>query len=59
MGRQYGYSEDYARKVGKFRICTSCDAVLTKNNKLHISPSQILLLSGRVKTVRVPAADKE
>jgi len=58
MARQYGYMEDFARKVGKYKICTSCDTELIAKGALRISESQLLLASGRVRTRAVPAEDK-
>jgi hypothetical protein len=59
MAPEYGYMEGFAKKVGKYKICDSCNAVLITNGYLHISASQLLLPSGRVKVINVPAADKE
>jgi len=58
MARQYGYMEGFARKVGKYKICTSCDTELIVKGALRISASQLLLPSGRVRTRDVPAEDK-
>jgi len=58
MAREHGYMEGFARKVGKYKICTSCDVELIKNGVLHISGSQYLLPSGWVKVKPVPTEDK-
>jgi hypothetical protein len=58
MAREHGYMEGFARKVGKYKICTSCDVELIDNECLHISESQTLLPSGQVKTKAIPPEDK-
>jgi hypothetical protein len=58
MAPEHGYMEGFARKVGKYKICTSCDVELRNNGFLHISESQTLLSSGHVKTKAVPPEDK-
>lgn len=58
MAPEHGYMESFARKVGKYNICTSCDVELRKNGFLHISDSQALLPSGDVKIKAVPPEDK-
>ena len=57
MAPEYGYMESFGRKVGKYRICSGCDGELTRVGFLHISASQYLYPSGRVKTKNVPAED--
>jgi len=59
MAPEYGYMEGFARKVGKYKICDSCNAVLITKGSLHISASQYLLPSGRVRVEKVRAEDKE
>lgn len=58
MAREWGYLEGFARKVGKYRICDSCNVELKKNGFLHIAGGKYLLPSGRVKIKEVPAEDK-
>jgi hypothetical protein len=58
MAREHGYMEGFARQVGRYKICTSCDVELIDNERLRISESQTLLPSGRVETKAVPPEDK-
>ncbi len=58
MAKEDGYMEGFARKVGKYKICDCCNAELKAKGFLHISESQYLLPSGRVKVKAVPAEDK-
>jgi hypothetical protein len=48
MAPEWGYSESFARKVGKLRICASCDYELTNRKYLRISETHYLLASGKV-----------
>lgn len=57
MAPEYGY-ERFGRKVGKYRICASCDYELNKNKILHISDRQSLLPSGKVEIQKVSEKDK-
>jgi hypothetical protein len=50
MAREYGFLEGFATKLGNYKICTSCDTELTRKGLLHISDTQYLLPSGRIKT---------
>jgi hypothetical protein len=58
MAPEYGYLEGFARKVGKYGICGGCDCELRRKRFLHISESQYLLPSGRVRTRKAPAEDR-
>ncbi len=58
MAPEHGYMEGFARKVGKYNICGGCDYGLKTKGFLHISESQYLLPSGRVKVKAVLAEDK-
>jgi hypothetical protein len=58
MAPEYGFMEGFARKVGKYKICDWCNVELREKGSLHISESQYLLPSGRVRTRNVPAEDK-
>jgi hypothetical protein len=55
---EYGYLESFARKVGKYKICTRCDYELRRKGFLHLSESQYLYPSGHVRIRNVPAEDK-
>lgn len=52
MSTQYGYMEDFARKVGNYSICGCCDGELEKKGFLHITNFQYLMPDGSVKTKR-------
>jgi hypothetical protein len=54
MGREWGYREGFARKVGKYKICNGCNYQLKRKGFLQISNTQYLLSSGRV-VKRMPA----
>jgi len=49
--------ESFARRVGKHRICGGCDYELRRKRSLHISETQWLLPSGRVRTGKAQAED--
>jgi len=57
MASEYGYMESFARRVGKHRICGGCDYELRRKRSLHISETQWLLPSGRVRTGKAQAED--
>jgi hypothetical protein len=50
MAPEYGFLEGFAGKVGKHSICGGCDHELRTKGFLHISETQWLLPSGKVKT---------
>jgi len=60
MAKEYGYTEGFARKVGKYRICDSCNVEVIRKGSLRISQTHCLYLlpSGRVKVKAVPAEEK-
>lgn len=58
MAPQYGSLESFARKVGKYNICTGCNYELGRKGFLHISETQWLLPSGRVKVKKVLVEDE-
>jgi hypothetical protein len=58
MAPEYGFRESFARKVGKYSICTNCDYELRHKGFLRISESQILLSTGRVRIKNVWPEDK-
>lgn len=49
MAPEYGSLEGFARKVGKYQICGGCDCELKGKGFLHISETQYLFPSGKVK----------
>jgi hypothetical protein len=57
MAPAYGSLEGFARKVGIFSICTGCNYEINRKGFLHISETQYLMPSGRVKIKSVPAED--
>lgn len=52
MSTEYGYMEDFARKVGNYSICGCCDGELENKEFLHITNFQYLMPDGSVKTKR-------
>ena len=58
MAAAYGSLEAFARKVGIFTICTGCNYEINRKGFLHISETQYLLPSGRVRTKSVRAEDR-
>jgi hypothetical protein len=57
MAPEWGYLESFARKVGRFSICGGCDYELRRKGFLHISETQYLLPSGKVKMKSMPPED--
>lgn len=55
MAREYGYEDDFARAVGKYKICDLCNVGLNNRGFLHISEIHYLLSNGQVKVIRPPA----
>ena len=58
MAPEFGFRERFARKVGKYKICTGCDYEIRRKKFLHVSATQYLLPSGRVKIKSARAEDK-
>gem|GEM_PF-4928704 len=48
----FGYREQFARTVGRYRICTSCDHALRTRGYLRPSQTEKVLPSGKVVKVR-------
>jgi len=59
MASEYGSLDRFARNIGKYKICDGCNREIKRKGYLHISESQYLLLSGRVKTQTIPEEDRE
>jgi hypothetical protein len=58
MAPEWGFLEGFAKKVGIYKICGGCYYELKRKGFLHLSESQYLLPSGRVKVKNVPIEDK-
>ena len=52
MGRMYGYTEDFGRKLGRHKICTFCDSQLRSKGYLSICENKRLLPSGEIVETR-------
>jgi hypothetical protein len=57
MAPEWGYLEGFTRRVGRFNICGGCDYEIKHKGFLHISETQYLLPSGRVKIKSMLAED--
>lgn len=58
MGAQYGYAEDIGVRIGRYRVCGACYQKIMLEGKLHISNGQYLLISGKIRTTRIPQEDR-
>jgi len=54
MASEYGSLVGFARKVGKYKICTACDEEIRKREWLRKTEFQYLFPSGRVKVRNSP-----